>query len=553
MEKVRPQTPPGTVPAVQLFAARNEFVSFQVGLHGGDWGWRGVSASLPALEGPVRIEGADIVLYRQTLLPITRPTVPYVEPGGWPDGLVPDVDETVGEKRRAFPLDVPARESRALWVDVHVPRDAPPGEYHGTVEVWGEGHQARVSVALTVVDWVMPSTSSLRTSFALWTPSACMAFTGQRNCSREEQLGLVTDFQKLGLEHRITLTPRFDPQDIPDWSTRDAGWGPFFTGSAPLRLPGARMTSMEFAGPSTPEHLADFSAQAGARGLSPLTYYNIGDEPPFFISFEEVRTLATRLRQQAPGMRTLITITSVRELEREGLNELIDIAVVMVNFVQRGRQEASDGQSSLAEAFLRLPGKELWLYQSCMSHGCGSAVPENFPGHGWPSYRVDVPATKARALEWVSFQEGATGEFYYEVALKLPSAWTEQYAFSGHGDGTLFYPGTVSAIGGTRGVPLPSLRLKLIRLGMQDYEWLKRVADLGDMAFAQQVARELIPVAWRVTDEGEAFERARVRLMHRALTLAGARVPASMEAYLRAYSEPPERNLIQPVRMGVEW
>jgi hypothetical protein len=531
-----------------LFAARNEFVSFQVGLHGGEAGWRGVSASLPALDGPVRIEGADIVLYREVLLPISRPTLPYSERGGWPDGLVPDVDETVGERRRAFPLDVPARESRAVWVDVHVPMDAPPGEYHGTVEVWGEGYQTQVSVALTVVDWVMPSTSSLRTSFLLWTPSACMAFTGKRDCSREEQLRLATDFQRLGLEHRITLTARFDPEDVPDWDTFDVWWGPFLTGSAPLRLPGARMTAVGYVGPATPERLADFLAQTEARGLLPLSFYAVADEPPWHSTYEEVRVRGGQVRQQLPRLRTMLTISSLYQMERERLTDLIDIAVVLVYYLDPSR-----GQYSRSDAFLGPPNRELWLYQTCGSHACGGVLPENFPGHGWPSYMVDVPATKARALEWVSFQEGATGELYYEVAQKLTSAWTDQYSYGGNGDGTLFYPGTVSVIGGTQGVPLPSMRLKLIRLGMQDYEWLKRVKDLGDQAFAQDVARELIPVPWRVTDEGEAFERARVRLIQRALTLAGARVPESVEAYLRAIPEPPERNLIQPVRMGVEW
>jgi hypothetical protein len=552
MEKVRPQTPPGRESSVRLFAARNEFVSFQVGLHGGDSGWRGVSARLPELDGPRSIQGADIVLYRQTLLPITRPTLPYLEPGWWPDGLVPDVDETVGEKRRAFPLDVPARESRALWVDVHVPVDAPPGEYRGTVEVGGEGHRAKVSVSLTVVDWVMPSTPSLRTSFMVWTPSLCKAFTGERNCSREDQLRLSAYLQKLGLEHRITLTSRFDPHNVPDWATLDAWWSPFLMGTAPLRLPGARMTGLAYAGPATSEHLADFSAQAGARGLLPSAFHAVGDEPPWHSTFDEVRARATLSRRMAPQMRTLLTITSLQELERQELTQLIDIAVVLLNYLVPTKEGPVGGWYARSESFLALPNRELWLYQSCGSHGCGGPVAENFPGHGWPSYMVDVPATKGRALEWVSFQEGATGELYYEVAQKLPTAWTDQYLYGGNGDGTLIYPGTVPVIGGTQDVPLPSLRLKLIRLGIQDYEWLTRVSALGDPAFAHQVARELIPAPWRVTDDGEAFERARVLLIHRALTLAGARVPESVEAYLREHPAPPDRNLIQPVHVGLE-
>ncbi|WP_223763580.1 hypothetical protein NR800_10575 [Corallococcus interemptor] len=63
MVKVRPETPPRVQRSVSLTAARNEFVSFQVVLHGGRSGLRGVSAVLPELRGPrSRIQGGDLLL-----------------------------------------------------------------------------------------------------------------------------------------------------------------------------------------------------------------------------------------------------------------------------------------------------------------------------------------------------------------------------------------------------------------------------------------------------------------------------------------------------------
>ncbi|WNG41740.1 hypothetical protein F0U61_01275 [Archangium violaceum] len=60
-----------------------------------------------------------------------------------------------------------------------------------------------------------------------------------------------------------------------------------------------------------------------------------------------------------------------------------------------------------------------------------------------------------------------------------------------------------------------------IRQGVQDYEWQKLVSDAGEPAFARQVARALIPTASRVTDDGAAFERARLRLIQRYQELTG--------------------------------
>src|SRR5688500_2148517 len=121
-----------------------------------------------------------------------------------------------------------------------------------------------------------------------------------------------------------------------------------------------------------------------------------------------------------------------------------------------------------------------------MSHGCayGTNAPENQPGAGWPSYIVDRSAAKSRVMEWVTFLGGGTGELYYQTVGMLDTAWKDQFRFNGNGDGTLFYPGTPAIIGGTVDVPVASLRLKYIRQGVQDYEWLKMVSDAGDPEFA---------------------------------------------------------------------
>ena len=133
---------------------------------------------------------------------------------------------------------------------------------------------------------------------------------------------------------------------------------------------------------------------------------------------------------------------------------------------------------------------------------------------------VDHPASMNRAMPWLVFLHHASGESYYQTVARLPTAWTDQAFYGGNGDGTLFYPGTPDRIGGHSHVPLPSVRLKLLRAGVQDYEWLKRVAEGGDPAFAEQVARQLLPTPHDVTLDPDAFDRARESLIHRALELA---------------------------------
>jgi MYXO-CTERM domain-containing protein len=158
-----------------------------------------------------------------------------------------------------------------------------------------------------------------------------------------------------------------------------------------------------------------------------------------------------------------------------------------------------------------------------MSHGCafGTTAMENKAVAKWPAYMVDSSAARNRAMQWLLFLENATGELYYETALQLPNSWSSIFDFGGNGDGTMFYPGQTSRIGGSTEVPLPSIRLKQIRQGMQDYEWLKKVADAGDPAFARETARLLIPKAYEVSDEGATYEAARLRLIGHWMKLTG--------------------------------
>jgi hypothetical protein len=97
---------------------------------------------------------------------------------------------------------------------------------------------------------------------------------------------------------------------------------------------------------------------------------------------------------------------------------------------------------------------------------------------------VACPASEQRALGWLSFEYDTSGELYWQTAKKLTTAWTDQYFMGGNGDGTLFYPGTPSLIGGTHGIPIESIRLKRIRDGREDYEYLRWLADHGQSAVA---------------------------------------------------------------------
>src|SRR5207248_2481720 len=78
-------------------------------------------------------------------------------------------------------------------------------------------------------------------------------------------------------------------------------------------------------------------------------------------------------------------------------------------------------------------------------------------------------------------------------------------------DGTIFYPGTTAKIGGTDDIPIESLRLKLIREGMEDYEYLVLV-EKKDPTLAHSVADGLFPKAYDTHKTPDELEAARDKL-----------------------------------------
>jgi glycosyl hydrolase family 123 len=534
--KVRPGTPVPGATRIALEAARNEFEPYQVVVGGGARGAKAITARAGPLErvdGAARIGVENVRLYREVLYEALRRSNVEGGRGAWPDALVPDVDAYDGQRRNAFPFDVPPGESRAVWVDVYVPKGTPAGEYRGTVEVASAGAPiATLSVALRVRDFDLPSTSTLRSAFGLSVDAVCRAHAGGRFCRDATQATpLVEKYVRAALDHRVTLmAPYYALPSGTSWRELDEAVAPFLDGNARTRLPGARITAFRAsyrrrADPGWERSRAELvRAHFRERGWADRLFDYAYDEPHACVP-----DVAARARvAHAAGIRTLVT-TDLDRLQSCGWEDDVDILCPLVN-----QMHPAGGASERARygAFLSRPGKELWWYQSCMSHGCHeeascSDEQERDTARGYPSYAIDAPAVLARAMEWLSFSYGVTGELYYDTVAKLDTAWRRNglCGFGGQGDGTLFYPGRPDVIGGTTDVPVETVRLKLLREGMEDYEYLHLLASLGgDRREADEEARRVFPAAPRASETtAEALYEGRRRIADRIERLLAAR------------------------------
>jgi hypothetical protein len=157
-------------------------------------------------------------------------------------------------------------------------------------------------------------------------------------------------------------------------------------------------------------------------------------------------------------------------------------------------------------------GKHLWWYQSCASHGCNIVGGDYF--RGWPSYMIDASPVSNRIFQWLAWKYGIEGELYFNTVEAYPKndPWEDVYLFGGNGDGTLFYPGRPDRIGGTTDIPIKSIRLKLIREGLEDYEYLTLAQRNGLGSLAQAVTRAEATSLYQWDHRPESLYAARKRL-----------------------------------------
>jgi Glycoside hydrolase 123, catalytic domain/Glycoside hydrolase 123 N-terminal domain len=513
LEQVFPESRPRADDVARVEAARGEWEPFQVVLRAARTPLTRVHAEAAPLIGPNRAQLPAPRLYRVEYLDVHTPSSIEGRPGRWPDALVPDVDAYVGERRRAFPFDVPAGEARAIWVELWVPHDAAPGLYRGAITVrtgdsrgsgsgTGSGTGAtldvRVPIELTVHDFELPRTSSLPVTFG-FARAALPRAHGPLAAPALD--ALARRYEIAALRHRVSLhggsmePPPFvadgDRVRI-DFAPYDAEVAPLLDGTADRGGPadGARATTLDLrvparlAGPARDDYVRQLVAHLRARGWFDRVFDYTFDEPGD-AQLADARARAFALARVAPEVPRLVTheFTSA-------LAPAVDLFCPLVNRVD-DKPENPPAPASTAY-------RRLWWYQSCMSHGCDIVGGRYFTG--WPSLAVDAPAVAHRVFEWLTFRYGVQGELYYntvEAYARGLDPWRDQRLHGGNGDGTLFYPGRPDVIGGRTDVPVDSIRLALIREGLEDYEYLTLYAQHFGSGAAIALAAELAPRTFR--------------------------------------------------------
>jgi MYXO-CTERM domain-containing protein len=515
-QKIRPDAPPPAAESsIALSCAQNEICGFQIAASAAGAADAVSGITVGDLAGPSgqKLAGSSALVYREGFLTISTPSNAAGVTGLWPDPLIPDVDEFFGETRNAFPAPVAAGQTQGFWLEIHVPDGQAPGMYAGSVTVTSGGGTSQVALSIHVRGFSLPSTSSLASAYGFDWDGPCVGHFGGYGPPSCDDAGLeaINDlYFRDALNHRITISELVYAPPIQkgmgDFTSFDTLYGPYLSGTALTganQLQGAKITTIEYAGDQVAASYAAWAAHAKANGWFDRVFDYTCDEPPNGCAWSAIPARAAIVHAGDPLFRTLTT-TTIQAAQQNGVLSSLDILVPILNEMDGSSADPYPGdQRPQYDAFLMGANAELWMYQSCEpSSSCADGTVGGRPG--FPTMFIDEAAITNRMMPWLDFEFQVGAELYYDTthAMDTGDAWTTQYAFGNNGDGSIWYPGKPSVIGGTKDIPIESLRMKLIRAGMQDYEYLALLTRLGDGAFAQAQLATVVQGTGFTSDPG---------------------------------------------------
>ncbi|MFH1131093.1 MAG: DUF4091 domain-containing protein [Pseudomonadota bacterium] len=516
-------------PVVRIFGSRNEIVSFQVILEGGKTATTQVRVSLDSV-GSIKNQnvsnnpdtyflGRHIEIFKEHYLNIsTRSQALVWEP--WteaqPKGMEGPVPDALIPLRENETFSVGRRRNQGIWVDIYIPKDAPAGLHKGVMSIDVAGSPCplpacQLSIELDVLDVSLPDTPTIKTM--LWFSGSdndrdLMAARYYKNpweASQQAVEALRQRHFKLSRRHRITLFLGSDKN--PNESLKDRMSGKIFTASAGYEGPGQGvkqdMYSIHTYGGKLTKTEPAIWADWFTKYAPHAEYFLYVWDEPNSNDFPEVNLRA----KQAKPVPAFTTHQYHPEVH-------VDIYAA-----------ASDTYSVKTAARAAAKNKRVWIYNGVRP----------FTG----TFIIDDVAISPRVNPWIQYKYKIPRWFYWESTYYKDNqgdrgninVFQQAQNFRNsdgdklNGDGLLFYPGRDFIFPEEdRGIdgPLPSIRLKNWRRGIQDVEYLRLAEAAGHKTYVEALLKTMIPkaladetragdpVSW--PENGEKWIRARRKL-----------------------------------------
>lgn len=435
---------------ISISSAKNEFEGFQVVIIPGNIGLKDVRVEISDLineEDNTFIKKENISLYQVGFVKTKKPYYNTPKVGPWPDPLIPLKESITVNKKTIQPI----------WVEIYVPLDTPKGDYYGRIFIRPNGFKTKeIKLSLRVWNFSLPKESHLKTGFDFYEYLIDWRHPKKKDESDSEYKKRLEQLKKAYyldmLRHRINPihnvgNPKFlgkkDGRYILDFEEFDKKVE-FYEEYGQACFGIAQEWPYGYKGEWTDKWygFTDAEAVVGVfreygrhleqKGWLDKAYAYIFDE-----TFHRVKEITGLIHKGYPGIKNLLTMTP------EG-GYPVDIWCVRINNLER----------PIVEEF-RKKGKIIWTYVA---------------GHGrpYPSLNLDLPSIEYRIIPWICWKYNVEGLLYWCVNWwHNTNPWDDPMTFSEqNGSGSLYYPDPQGR------EPVGSIRLKVLRDGFEDYEYL---------------------------------------------------------------------------------
>jgi hypothetical protein len=494
---------------IRLAGAVNETVAFEYILTTRSAPAEGVEISVEDWTGPAGVIGKDSVrIYRHWPIVVERYPNWYLRSVGLrqrreiPDALIPIEARHYGQ-----PFNIPPTNSLPLWVEVRIPQAVQPGLYQTAMIVRSAGGGvSRTAVELTVRDIYLAIEDAIpilarvqlgpllsaqtqldpeNVKLAVASPQGEAAIRRTFAILHEHGLSPYTDDVKPRVQQTIDGTLELD------WSQYDSFCEPLIDGGAfdDHRPVEAWPVPADLKQPDPAYygglHSAIYAATLKDYLKASATHF---DEKGWlgraFVQFGALDRLAPTADEQALA-RQLAIITHLADPRLPFVSTRIPQSMVPFGWFDHPYEDLSGVVDVWATPARyqhgptlerqRILGKRTWLQ------------PDRPPFSG--SLCVEAPLIHPRSLPWQAFLQD-----HDAIVLPYATDWPDGVfeepiaKATQRSDTWLVYPGRLFGLD----EPIPSVRLKQLQLGRQDYQYLRLLEKYGRGETARLLAGSLI-------------------------------------------------------------
>jgi hypothetical protein len=385
----------------------------------------------------------------------------------------------------AVPFNVKAGNNQPIWVDLQVPRTATAGQYSGAYTVTSDQGNFTGPISLTVWNFTLPSTPSLKSAFLF------------------SHAGTLEAQQEL-LRNKISpsATPATQMPLLKGRGLNATDTGPFS---------GADVGNCKMS-PAPP--VSEFKARTAGQQSGVLLYDYSADEIGHCKNlYPTIQQWAYNMHQA--GISNLVSMSPNPALYSDGSGSgrsAVDIWVLLPVMYNNAKSEVDH---------VLKKGDAVWSYNTLVQDAYS------------PKWEIDFNPIDFRIQPgFINQSLNLTGLLYWRIDRWPSDPWNNVNntgAFSSAnypGEGMLVYPGPQV---GVKGV-VASMRLKWLRDGVEDYDYIQILKDLGKADLAMQIARSVGPDWTHWTRDAGAIESARQQLGQAINELMNSRPATSAAA-----------------------